>query len=674
MEPLLAARKKYRDALSLKHGDGGPWGRAEYGPFDRMGGVNFSYRYMRWLTAQGMGERPVISSNRDATPDEKVAPMVDVLLGRVLEEGNAFAEWRQTYADKCWLGSSVVWYGYHALLTDVQQVMDASESPAAATERALQGDPAARPGQDREMMAAALRAPGEDRITALETGSDGIDALTTAAQSHDALAEMEEGRARDVRVEDRQIWFKRGVWGEDCAFDPVACDPSDWEWVMQTVTMRVEEARELAVLRPAARKRLNGSELKKGAERNAPNATTSTSGVPDVDDETKRVTLYLFWDKRHERRHIISPELPNEYLEVDEANPYVDESGKGLIPGFFPMAHSAPDLPPTDGAERVLGQPLVATGWQAERDADSFAAMMVSDANKHARRDYVLNPNLKNKGAVRKALRGPSGAMIDGHGLDPAHLDKAIIPVQYRGSSGEIESNFAAAESRWVKAMAMPHAELSSQAQSSTATQEEIGVAAGRNEAEDIIKQDERAFACMVEGVRGLVRGLYNQEKILALLGPKYMEDFELWSQSALDGDSIEVKFGSRVFKEEAVRISQIQKAIDLATGYTGPMGLPIFNLQPLYEELFQKLDMGKPQEVAPEVMQARQLIDHLVQENQRLQQEAAEAHKEGKREAQQKQAGAGKPGPGKGASGTSATPKRDTINSGTRRGTSTAK
>lgn len=682
-EPIMQARSKYRDAVSLRRSEQGPWGRGDSGsesvgrssPLDLHHGVNWSYRYMRWLSAQGMGERPYIKTSRDASPDEIVGEMADVLMGRVLDEGNAFHEWRQTYADKCWLGCSTVWYGYHARIVDAAQVADAAESPAQAVERALQGDIAARPGQDRQLMAEALRTPARDEVEGTALGSAGRAALFGAAQAQDQAGLEEYGEASDVQVADRQIWFRREVPGEGTFWDPNACDPSDWEWMAQKITMRVEDARRHPGLGPG-RKRLQGTELTSPGKKSpgGPNTAVTTTGLDgDVDNEGKRVTLYIFWDKRHETRHIISPELPDEYLEADETNPYTDEAGNGLIPGFFPCAYSAPELPPLEGPERCFGVPLVAPGWVAEQDADNFRRMMVMDANKHARRDYILNRSIvKDEQQVINALRGPTGSIIP-IDVEPGMEDKVIFPLQFRGSTGEIEHQFREAEATWVKAMAMPMAELSSAAQAATATQEEIGVAAGRNEAEDVIKQDERAFARLVMGMRGLVRGLYSEEKIAALLGPKFLEAFELWSQSALDGDLVEVKFGTRVLREDAVRTKQTQMAIELAQNYTGPMGLPIYDLRPMYNELFRNLGMGAPQEVAPEEMQMRQLVEQLVQELEQAREEAAQAHAEGKREAMQKQAGAGKPGPDGKRKSQGSAPKRDTINSGARRGTSSA-
>ncbi len=687
-EPIMQARQPYRDAVSMRRGDSSAWGRAagsatsgSSSPLDRHHGVNWSYRYMRWLSAQGMGERPYIKTSRDASPDEIVGEMADVLMGRVLDEGRAFHEWRQTYADKCWMGCSTVWYGYHARIVDAEDVADAAEDPGQAVERALSGDTAARPGQDHKLMAEALRAPARDPEAGADLGAAGRAALFEAAQSQDQAGVEALDDVRDVQVVDRQVWFRREVVGEGTFWDPAACDPSDWEWMAQKVVMRVDEARNHPGLGPG-RKRLQGTANNhSGKNGDGPNTAVTTSGLEDVDDETKRVTLYIFWDKRFRTRHIISPELPDEYLENDESNPYVDDQGEDLIPGFFPCAYSAPELPPLEGPERCFGVPLVAPGWVAEEDADNFRRMMVMDANKHARRDYILNTSVvKDPDSVTNALRGPSGAIIPVD-VEPGMEDKILFPVQFRGSSGEIEGQLMAAKVAWSEAMAMPHAELSSRPQASTATQEEIGVAAGRNEAEDVIKQDERAFASLVMGMRGLIRGLYSDEKIAALLGAKFLQPdqqtgvspWELWNNSALDGDLVEVKFGTRVLREDAVRIKQVQAAIEIAQQYTGPMGLPILDMRPMFNELFRNLGMGAPQEVAPAEMQMRQLVDTLVQEIEQLKQEAAEAHAEGKREAQQKQAGAGKPGPDGKTKSQGKAPKRDTMNSGARRGTSSA-
>ena len=670
LNPIWEPRQKYRQALSLKCGNSSPWADSQVGPKKR---VNYSHRYLRWLTAQSMGEKPVIKSPRDAEGDEVLAEMVDLVLERVLDEGGALEEWRDTYADKCWLGCSTVWYGFHAEVLAADEARGASEGAGERAERALQGGLEPNPGQDHVSAAAGLRAVAEEQ--GAELGQEGRQALIAAAQAHDQARVDEEEAGQSPRIENRQIWFKRGLPGVDTFWDAFATDMRDAEWMCQRVLMRVEDAKRYGGFRRGARSRLEGTTIGSTTQRDG-REVTNGDGIPGGENEVKRCIIYIFWDKRHRTRHFISPEIPNEYLEVDESNPYVDDAGNDLIPDFFPCAYSAPEKPPVEGGTRVFGMPLIATGWAQEDDADTFNDLMISAAKRGSQRHYLLNRSVLGKDyeAVARALESGKDHLAIGVDIEPSLMDKAVIPLAFRGTTGEIEGQSRHAQSQWVQNQAMPHAELSSRPQAGTATQEEIGVAAGRNEAEDIVKADERAFAKMVEGVRGLVRGFYPDEKILALLGPSWLEKFDAWKASALDGDKLDIKFGPRALREENVKLSLLQKTFELAQNYTGPLGLPIHDLRPIIEEIFRKLGMGTLREVAPEAMQMRQLveilseqIEELQEENQALAKQAGAANKP----AQPKSGGKKKPGPKpKNRSGGSNRTTSDSMNSAVRRGT----
>lgn len=627
IDEVWDARQKYRQAISLRVGDGGPWAGPGEKPLQRKR-VNYSHRYLRWLKAQGTGERPVIEYPRDAEGDETYAEMAELVIGRVLDEGRAVEEWRDTYADKCWLGCSTVWYGFHAEVVTAQEAHGAAEGAADRVERAFDGDLAPNPGQDHDAAAAGLRAVVEDK--AAELGSQGREALLGAAQAHDRAGESEEAAGENVRIEKRKIWFKRGVPGVDTFWDSFCTDLSEAEYMIQRVQMRVEDAQDYKGFGPA-RERLKGQEIGKSNQKDGREVVNS-QGVDGAENESKRVMVYVVWDKRHKTRHFITPELPGEYLEADEQNPYVDAQGRDVIPGFFPCAYSAPELPPVEGPTRTFGMPLIATGWAQEDDGDTFAGLMVSASKRQSARHYLVNRNLvKDVGAVTRALESGKDGLVIELDVPPEMTQHAVVPLSFRGSSGEVEGQARWAESQWVKNQGMPMAELSSQPQAGTATQEEIGVAAGRMESEHIIKVDEQAFAKMIHGVRGLIRAFYPEERIVELLGPTWAQKYAEWVGTPISGDTMSVKFGPRARSEENVKLNLSMKAFELAQNYTGVLGLPIKDIRPLIEEIFRKLGHGTPKDVAPAEMQLRELVqilstqvEELQEQNQALAKEAS--------------------------------------------------
>jgi hypothetical protein len=624
IDEVWEARQKYRQAISLKCGDGGPWGSV--GDTLNRKRVNYSHRYLRWLKAQGTGERPVIEYPRDAEGDETYAEMAELVLGRVLDEGRATEEWRDTYADKCWLGCSTVWYGFHAEVLTAEEAHGAAEGAGDRLDRAMDGDLAPNPGQDHDAAATGLRAVVEEQ--AAELGSQGREALIAAAQAHDKAAEDEEAAGENVRVQKRKIWFKRGLPGVDTFWDPFCTDLSDAEYMMQRVLMRVEDAQEYKGFGPA-RKRLEGKVMGKGNEKDG-REVVNADGVPGGENETKRVVIYIIWDKRHKTRHFISPELPNEYLEADEQNPYIDAQGRDVIPDFFPCAYSAPELAPVEGPTRTFGMPLVATGWAQEEDANTFADLMVAAAKRHSARQYVVNRSItKDTSAIQSALESGKDGIVIEVDVPPEQTDKVIFPLAFRGTGGEVEGQARWAKQQWVENIGMPNVELSSQATAKTLGQEEMGVTAGRMESDLIIKIDEQAFAKMIEGVRGLVRAFYPEEKIVELLGPTWAAKYSEWVSTPICGDTMSVKFGPRARSEENVKLNLSMKAFELAQNYTGVLGLPIKDIRPLIEEIFRKLGHGTPKDVAPAEMQLRELVQHLSTQVEELQQENQELAKQ---------------------------------------------
>lgn len=672
-EELKEERGAYRDALQLKMG--GRWSGA-----NGIHVVNYSYRYITWFQAQVTGEDPVIRSPRDADGDEILGEMVDLLLLRVLKEGDLFRSLRDVVVDLGWFGSGAIWYGFHSTAVSKEQARDAGRSVMEIADRAIQGDMAARPDEDHDAAAQFIDAKLAQTQDPYEAAALGV-----AATDHDRARAEDDDALKDVHLTDHRVWFRRGRIGIDTFWSNEVLDLSDVWWMAHKTTWRPEQVHEMASLKPGLRRKLKGTKILDDDGKPRTNLG-ALADVPEAADDSHRVELYHIFDKRTRRRHIISPEMPEKFLEDDSSNPYVDEMGRPSIPGFFPCQVFQAIRPPVDDPIRTTGLPMVAPGWAQQMEANELRTLSLASARRHSARHYVLDPSVTGEAAdaIRAPLaRGEDACVFQfppGTGPDKSAKD-LIYPISFGHDNGEVILQTRMVEQDWVKVMGMPQAELSSMATASTATQEQIGISAGHNQAEDIIKQIEEQMARLVEGVRGLVRSFYPIERIAGIVGRRYTEPrqgpngeqlpslLDLWNASSLEGDAVKVRFGVRAKAENAVRTNQIMQALQAVKTVVEPTtGLPRVEEMPLVEELTRALGIGKPQEIDPNLNHLRHLVVQQMQQIEMLKgmlQQASKAQPSsgGERKKSEKT----KPGKSKKA------PTAGNLEAGARRGTASA-
>jgi hypothetical protein len=161
-------------------------------------------------------------------------------------------------------------------------------------------------------------------------------------------------------------------------------------------------------------------------------------------------------------------------------------------------------------------------------------------------------------------------------------------------------------------------------AQADTATQEQIGVAAGNSQANDVLLEIQKGFAHGCEIVRGLIRAFYPAEKIASMMGPKSAEIIEQWRGSSLDGDTLIARFGVMQKEFEAVRLKQKMEAVKLGQSIPHPLvpSMPFADLTPVAMEIIRDLAHTEPKQFE----QAEVLIRQLVEQHQAQQQMQAEA------------------------------------------------
>lgn len=666
-EDVKAERLPYREALELKFD--GRWS----GSRKNVHAVNYSFRYITWFQAQVTGDPMVMRSSRDADGDEETGEMVDILLGRVVKEGGAYAHLRNIIPDLGWFGCGAIWYGFHAQHVTRQMARDAGRSASEIADRAEQGDVAPRPDEDHQTAADVL-----DARAAQEQDSYTTAALGMAATMHDQARLAKDGEIQDIEVTDHRIWFRRGRVGIDTFWSNEVIDHDDIWWMAHKVCYLPEIARKLPSLKRSLASKLKGTPLIADEQKRSW-GTVFTEDVPGSAEENLRVELYYVWDKRTRKRHIISPEMPDKYLERDDSNPYVDAEMNQAIPGFFPCQLFTAIIPPSDSPLRTLGLPMIAPGWSQQMEANELRTLTLANARRHSVRHYVLHPMVK--GPAREEIMAKLSAGEDGQVFDAPpsfegqEIKNLIVPLQFSGDKNELVLQSRMVEADWVKVQGMPIAELTSQATAGTATQEQIGISAGHNQAEDIIKQLEDQAARMMEGVRGLVRAFYPDERIAALVGPKYAMPSEgpngelipslldKWNRSSLEGDDIRVRFGVRAKAENAVRTNQLMQAIETVRSVVEPTtGLPRIEEIQLVEELTRSLGVGKPREVDPTLSYLRNLVVQMASQLKQMSEQAAASSSPSQKPGKDR-----KPGRSKKA------PTQGNLESGARKGTSSA-
>jgi len=134
-------------------------------------------------------------------------------------------------------------------------------------------------------------------------------------------------------------------------------------------------------------------------------------------------------------------------------------------------------------------------------------------------------------------------------------------------------------------------------------------------------------MADVMSGIRGLIRGNYDDEDFIPMLGVEGAQVIKAWQTgSSDDGDDIDLTFGASAQAQETVEKKQLMEAISLIKGEVDvAMGLPLYDHAPLFEELFRRLDVGAPKPNDTVLKQLQQAVIALSGEVERLRDEAGE-------------------------------------------------
>lgn len=622
---VFRGRYDYEEYLSLGYAEEGTGGSA--GIVRRRYTTNYAYRYQRWLEAQATGEPLVVKMPTDAGAtakapgEEQTAESVSRLAMRAWQEAHADEELNAVVAECCGRGVSFLVIGYHQEAIRLPEAQEAGKDAQSIVVDVMKdGDVEPAEGQAHAEIAANLKGVVEDPGVQSNPniGREQIVNVMVRALGHTHEAEKEEKDRkpiRNVRPIRRRVWVRQMRAGEQILWDPSVSDMRDARWMAIRRVWTLAEVKASGIFTDKFKANVKGegalgsSAVMEGGQ--APSASNQSSDAraaqsEEVDEAERVVEWFEVWEARPNMRaggvcYALSGEFPEEIVSKDDQNPYVDEQGVGLIPGFYPIFDFAPLRSTLPQPERTAGIPLTAPGWVHIKRIQEFNRLRVAAARRHSIGAHQLHPSLRGNNRLLEAFKNGESDIAFFAPSDLLNTDgqmmPAVLTIQFTGDSSEIEKQIAYEESAWVKVQGMPPAHLTGQGQAETATQEQIGVSAGESEMANIVKRMEQRVADVVFGLLGLMRGFYDDEDFIDLVGLESAKFVKAWLDSPHAGDRPQVRFGLRATREEAVAKKQLMEAIQLVRSLVDPLtGEQQYEDAPLVEALFRKLELGKPQ------------------------------------------------------------------------------
>ncbi len=639
---LFNRRRRNEEVLALAYTDGTMQGGAGEIENLRENALNLPYRHVRWLESQATSKKMVVKVNRDAgagqrpggPADSQTAMWLGIALQRVAYQAGWKREIKAVIGESIPRGTSAMQIGYHKTVIDLSERMEAGKdaqsvvpevlSAAAAIDAGEPVDPAAfeaKSGQANSEIAEGLGHMAEDPMVQLRTGRTGVAALLARKGSHEAaaLAAETDGESpiSDTRLTRNRVWMRKRRVGEEVGWAPHVYDTEDTPFWWERQTWTVAEVKASNLFKPEFKAVVQGYDAwnVSGVARGGQTASTDNMGSDArqaqsesvLGEDERVVEFFPVWLRRPEMksggiRKIVCAEWPDDFCEADDSNPNVDEKGFGLIPGFYPFYDFTPILSSITTPERTSGIPAMGVGMPQFEQIAEGNRLVHESALRHSLRLYQGHPGLAGNAEIKDAItQGKDGYFY----ICPAacmgsdgKMEQAVIPIQFTGNTQEIGNYVAMLKDQWIVVTGMPPAVLQGVGTAETLGQDEMGVAAGERESGALVGYYEDRTADVLCGLRGLMRGCYDDEDWIALLGEDGAKVMKDWQDGTTDeGDEITVTFGARAMAQEAVERKQLMEAITLLRAMVDPVtGLPIYDEMPLVEELFRRLDLGAPQ------------------------------------------------------------------------------
>ena len=639
---LFRNRKRNEEILSVKYQEGDLLGSASEWQNIRENALNLPYRNLRWMESQATSKKMVVKVNRDAgagqrpggPSDDATGMWVGIALGRVAYEAGWKREFKALLNEVIPRGTSVMQIGYHEEVITLEEARESGKDAQSIVGDVLGlGDLTAKPGQEHAEISRGLTAMADDPMFQRSAGIAGVQAVQARASSHDLSDfkdETYDGPKTSTRLIRRKAWMQKKRVGEDVGWAPWVYDVEDSPYWWERNVWTVAEVKRSDLFTAKFKKQVEGYDGRNVSGVFQAGETPNTESMGSdarqamsediLDDDERMVEWFAVWYRCPDMkaggyRKIVCAECPDEFIERDDSNPYVDDLDYGLIKGFYPFYDFTPVLSSLTVPERTCGIPPMAAAMSHFEKLAEYNRIRQEAALKGATRITQIHSGMKDAKGVLDALnRGDIGYAFIGDGgllTSDNQMVDALKTYSHTGTDPEIDRQADKEKMDCLNMLGMPPAIFQGMGTAETLGQDQQGIAAGEQESGSILAYFEERMADVLIGLRGIMRGNYDDEDFQLLLGEEGAAVMKAWQTGTSDdGDEVTVTFGSNAQAQATVEKKQLMEAITLEKGEIEPItGASVYDTSPLFEELHRRLDVGAPKKSPAPMQQLQQIV-----------------------------------------------------------------
>jgi hypothetical protein len=298
-------------------------------------------------------------------------------------------------------------------------------------------------------------------------------------------------------------------------------------------------------------------------------------------------------------RKMVSAEMPDRFIEADDRNPYVDDTGKGIIEGFYPYFDLTPILSSLSVPARTAGIPPMAVAMPQFEKIAEYKRIRQEEALKGATSIVQVHEGVKdakgvvdaiNRGEVRKAFINPRGLMS----ADGKSMVKAFETYSFSGTSHDIHNQEQVEKMDALNVLGFPVAIWQGMGTAKTLGQDKQGIAAGEQETRALLAYLMERVGDVFTAVRAIIRAFYDDEDFIALLGQEGAAVMKQWQAGSVDdGDKVSVTFGELEMAQQLADKKQLMEAISLKASQVDSLGIRIYDIHDDIDELNRRFDLG---------------------------------------------------------------------------------
>lgn len=600
------------------------------GPGERTN-TNLYLRAQMGLKAQtDEGEWGVRCSNFGDLPEELVDEN-ESFHETLAQEAEIAREFSDALDDGGTIGPMVLWFGCDRRALSKEKMAGSSVPITDLILAAANGDTEVHPlpGMDYLALAAAARKFRDDPDQGIRRTIPQLDNLSRLAQEADSYWADEIEKAPDG-YEYGALKTRRLVYGEDILWDArITTRWQDARHVFIFHTFTPEEAKTEDAFKPSARAKLEASPI--SAADGWESMASETATGDEIDALNKCVRIVECWDRDTGTLHYFTESGGYDgFLEKDPKYPYFDAHGKSVLKDWFPIRALVAVVDNLRIPERTLGH-----GWLSEGRDHALAYVAfdsrLTASRKKAGRIIELGAGVPDD--VKEGIeRGDDCTVV----VRPAELDEKTPLVKIH-TFGEAPFDFEAAKNASLQSFArcvdMTVEEISGVSIAPTLGQAEKAGQGAKTSRGGLIRKLERFAGECVRDLGALARLLYSDERVTALMGPKftlrrpvYVMDqmgmpvldmngepvvqkdpktgepmrfpsmWDLFKGSGFAGDKVEVTFGD-LGQSLMERKSDDDFLALLATpaGMDPTTGLPYFDPRSIWARAFKSRRLGDP-------------------------------------------------------------------------------